>query len=286
MAVSLGVAKRSELQVPQPPTISLLTAAPIVPEDDLRWEQGYEFLQRGVGQQGTGVVNPDSDVMPKSTVPSDLTKELWHPFLVVAGLTDSAFEYNALDWELRVRDNLAVAESTLIEKEAWTNSTANGAAKIGGAGSGATDVDPGNSLSPGKAIAALVGQWANTSNGVRGYIHTSEQVLMLLEENWAVRREGNLWLTACDNVIIPGRGYVLDGPAGQPYGLTTSEWMYMTATPYVRLGPVEIIPPSYPGTLMQAMTRPSNDVTIYAARLASVSWDTLAPHLCVKVDKT
>lgn len=276
-------AKRVEQPYPQPPTISLLTGAPKINETDLRWANKYEWLQRGYGADGTGVCNADADVMPISTIAEG--KEQWAPFLVVAGLQDSAFDYNALDWTERVLNKLAVAESFLIEKEIWTNSTEQAPAKIGGSGCGATLLTSG-AVSPGVGLAILVGEWANVAQGIRGYIHTSEQALMLMEESWAVRREGNQWLTAADNVIIPGRGYVLDGPTGQSYGLLTQEYAYITATPYIRMGPIEIIPPSFPNTFMQAMDRSSNDVRIYAARLVSVAWDLSAPHYAVEIDKS
>lgn len=284
MTFGPGPAKRVELPLPQPPSVCLLTAAPNVVEVDLRWANAYEFLARGNGASGGGVVLPDSTAMTPGAVPG---KELWRPFLVYAGLTDSAFDYEALDWTERVTNNLLLTQSDLIEEEVWTNSTAQAPVNLGGAGSGAVDITgAATGMSPGKALAALVGEWANRYNGIRGYIHTSAQAITLMAEARGLHREGNVWLTADDQVIVLGRGYVLDGPAGQSYSLVGTEWAYITATPYVRLGPIEIIPPSFPGSFMQATHRDSNDVTIYAGRLASVSWDTSVPTLCVPINKT
>jgi len=61
-------------------------------------------------------------------------------------------------------------------------------------------------------------------SGNRGMIHIRPIAFHALVADSVVRREGNVWLSPMDNIVVPGRGYPGTGPAGQAVGAT--EWMY------------------------------------------------------------
>jgi hypothetical protein len=71
---------------------------------------------------------------------------------------------------------------------------------------------------------AVLEQTMGESSASRGMIHIRPIAFHALAATDVVRREGNVWLTPMDNIIVPGRGYPGTGPAGQAVGAT--EWMY------------------------------------------------------------
>lgn len=129
--------------------------------------------------------------------------------------------------------------------------------------------------------------------GFRYQIHVRPKVLDYIQVNANsnfVRRDGNMYLTPLDNIVVPGRGYPGTGPnfdtggnaAGQ-YGITgpglyagpgsaisaTSEWIYITPVVEIRLDEPFLIG----NNPEQGMRRDQNLMFVWAEQIAHAAFD-------------
>lgn len=257
-----------------PPRFGLVAAANVL-RDALRWEGGYIFQPEALS--GAGVQDPCDvvDFDPPER-PANVTGV---PFLVWAGDVCSAMGFEAADYQGRARRALEAQESEQIAHEFWvgTQNDASGWGNQQLADQASADVY-GESMLPVDALACLEQGLANEQGNRRGMIHCTPQVLSVWAANYFIRREGNLWLTPLDHIVVADAGYDGSGPDGQP-ATDGNIWAYATGLVTLRLSEVAVVP----GDFAQALDRAVNTVTYRAERLASPSWDGQA-HIAVSLD--
>ena len=113
-------------------------------------------------------------------------------------------------------------------------------------------------------------------------------MLTLLEASHAIRRVGNVWLTATDNIVVPGRGYSGASPSGALPD-ADQEWLYASAMVTVLRDSI-----SYPvpqaertaenpmGIPKQVVDRPVNDIMVIAERIVAVTYDSSCCQLAAQ----
>lgn len=131
--------------------------------------------------------------------------------------------------------------------------------------------------------------------GFRYQIHMRPKVLDYIQANASssnfARRDGNMYLTPMDNILVPGRGYPGTGPsfdtggnaAGQ-YGIpgpglyvpagastvtATTEWIYITPVVEIRTDEVFLIGDEP----AQGLRRDQNLYTVWAEQIAHAAFD-------------
>lgn len=265
-----------------PPKISLLTAADIVPLPidpetgltDRRWESGFRVWTEGCEVAYIYEICPPSDADPKS---SDGQGEevQYQPYVIYASDACSTFSASRDFWGRATR-KLILAESTKLERELW----------LGEAGGNPFLSDTpttlvsgvGGTLEPWQAIGILDQALGECSAG-RGMIHIRPFLLPFLQEHRAVRREGNIYLSPMDNIIVPGRGYPGTGPADEAIGVgpSPSEWMYAN-TGIVQIRHSEVIYTPRQADEGAQYVWTTNDRAVRAERISHVALD---PTCCV-----
>lgn len=280
-----------------PNRISLLTCATKVDEPDERWTAGYSFLPDGC---------PQGAIYPMCETPSS-TKNAYHtplnddgtativevqPFVVYTSYTTSTYSLkNSRDVERLYRkldEKLNILVPYYMEQQLWSDSAGLGNPKI--ADSSCTTIwDSLYPLNAGPAVAELEDALASCNVGGGGMIHMRPSIINYLAFSQMIRRVGNVWLTAMDTIVVPGRGYPGTGPEGQD-GIEF-DWMYTTPQVSYRLGPI-LHYPSVDGVvgdkdqlavLRAATTRGTNDITVYAERYVSATFDPTCCRFAVQV---
>ena len=263
-----------------PPSVSLLSSVSVETTTSGRWANGFQVAPEGCGDGGVLETHctPPGDLMsaPDAVPPVDYCS-----FAVYAADRCSTYGFNAREYEARATRKLLACESKLIEREIMLNELVICNTPI--AGPDAFDLTVGltNMPTPEIALATLEGALADETCGSRSVIHVSPFMLSRLAccDN-LIRREGNVWLTPTDNIVVPGRGYPVSGPAGQP-PTAADEWMYATGMIKILKGPIEVLPEGMP----EAVERSINEVTFYAIRQIAASWDTSCAHLALNVER-
>lgn len=211
------------------------------------------------------------------------------PILLWYAETCTTLGYRARDWVGRVRRGLTATESYQLAQEVWDGAIADAANLVNRwlAGDPAWSnrvTSVGSPLAADLCLGRIETALGKTLNGQRGMIHVTPQVLSWLYTAGTIRREGALWLTAMDNVVVSDAGYHTgNGPATASLGnpATSTQFMYATPMMRVRLGPVITFPESPDD--VAAVTRNTNDITVYAARHAIVEWNHCT-HLAAEVN--
>lgn len=283
-----------------PNRISLLTSATQVVESDERWTAGYSFLPEGCAP---GDIYPTCQVpsaekttwttpmVPGATIPEVRIVEVT-PFVVYTSYTTSTYSLkNSRDVDRlfqRLDERLAILTPYFMEQQLWHDSAGLGNPKI--ADPSATTIwDSIFPLQPGPAVAELEDVLASCNVGGNAAIHMRPSMLDYLVFSQMVRRVGNVWLTPMDTLVIPGRGYDGTGPNGED-GIDT-DWMFTTPQVSYRLGPIVHIPEfgatsteeAKLNVLRQATTRGTNDITVYAERYVSATFDPTCCRYAVQV---
>lgn len=251
-----------------PPRFGLLVAANVV-RDTIRWEQGYVFTPEACTGRG-GVFDPCGSTAfdAERGRPSDVTNT---PFGVWEADLCSVDSEAAEDGRARARRALEANESAHIASEFWLGTLSTAEAWDNQHLAAGGDVTAlGAALQPRRAMGVLEQGLATLQGNRRGMIHTTPDVLSRWAADSVVRRDGNLWLTPHDHIVVTDAGYPGSGPAGQAKAAAAT-WAYVTGLVTVRLGPVEVIPST--DDLPSAISHRINDATFYALRLASPSWD-------------
>ena len=262
-----------------PPRVSLLSAANIIPVSDSRWESGFDVEAEGCEVAYSYAVCPDEQADPKD---ADGYNVCWsyQPYVVYASDKASTFATARRDPYGRATRKLILAESTRLEAELWLGTSGGNPALAGWIDPVTTNpVEPTTitftgTQTPAEGLAALDQALGNCSSG-RGMIHVRPAVLPYLLEKMAVRREGNVYLSPMDNIVVPGRGYPGTGPAGQAVGAT--EWMFAnTGIVEVRHSEIILTPPQ--NDQASQYDRSVNDRIVRAERVTHVALD---PSCCV-----
>lgn len=275
-----------------PPRVSLLSSADVIAVEGKKWESGFVADLDGYGEVHTTEVC-DADDLEIDSAEGGVAS--FKPYGLYATNRSSTFGDDASITEFydKAQRKLIANESTVLESILWDGyaGTLNqnpylsdgGEEYVNEAGfnddcadlvavqtitSGATSVQD--------AFAVLEQQIGEASAN-RGMIHLRPMALHGLVEADVVRREGNIWLSPMDNIVVPGRGYPGTGPAGQAVGAT--EWMYghpgivqVRHSEIIRLGEADKASQYYRGW---------NDHEVIVQRLAHVLLDPYAPVFAI-----
>lgn len=257
-----------------PPRYGLLVAANVV-NDALRWEQGYTFSPEAC--TGGGVYDPCSeapgiDPEGRPAAVGNVPFGIWDADRCSTMGGDSADDRRA-----RARRALEANQSQHVASEFWTGALATAAAwgdnQRLAAGAGVPVASDGLNVT--RSFAELTQALADQQGNRRGMIHCTPQTLDLAAAAMVVRREGNLWLTATDHIVVADAGYPGTGPEGQVRA-DTDTWAFATGLVVVRLGEVVVLPDSDAEAVDLRSPRLSssiNSALYVASRLASPAWD-------------
>lgn len=255
------------------PRMGLLAAAAVTESQTAgtgRWGWGLEWRPELTDEASGAFGARELECITSSIpIPAQPTNEIAEGFMVYAvdtcGTMDDADLADPRDRRGRAERLLMATRSASVAKEFWsgaisaTYATANTWLKK----AGSTDVG-GASASPAKQLADLDQAIAtNLSNG-RGMIHCRVVVLDRLAQDMAIRREGNLWLTPFDNIVVADAGYDGTGPAA-------GEWMFATTMVEIYFGPVQMF-----DSPVATHVRTINDMHVWAQQDVIVLHE---PHL-------
>lgn len=272
-----------------PPNISLLTAANVITSDDGvqvqgrdRWLSGITYMAEGLGMAQV-IALSGATKTPITGCPDVVS---WLPFAILAGYKTGTFNLRTNDVRARATRALLAHESRLIEAQLWDNDSAiddDQPSIILGADTVGT-----GAVSLAKAIATMEQALADAGHsGSPMMFHMRPYLFDLLLNQSAIdiRREGNKYYTALDNIIVPGRGYKGTGPMDNindtPQAVGATEWMYATAPVEIRRGRIDVFPSDKENG--ETVDRVENNITAFAERAVLAGFDTTAPHLALEV---
>jgi len=223
-----------------PPTISLLSAAEIVPMDGDRWISGFDLINEGTETELPGgpsvfTVCPDEGTL--KSIGFSGVNEAYDPYVLYA--TDKCSTWPAKrEFYDRAQRKLLAGEAFLLEYQLWAGLLNNPFLADGAGTKNATATQTvALTATSAKEAMAVLEQTMSQASATRGMIHIRPQVLYPLLEAQVIRRVGNVYLSPLDNIVVPGRGYPGTGPAAEAVGAT--EWMYgHPGIVQVRRGPV------------------------------------------------
>ncbi len=265
-----------------PPRVSLLSSAEVVPMDgNERWYAGFDLINEGCGGTGIYLVCPPADADPKDFETYGANEE-YNPFVLYA--TDKCSTFPAgRDFYGRAERKLLAAEARMLEAQLWDGSLQSNNPFLSD-GAGAVNDGPVTTIpSPASGDSwdafALMDQQVAVE-GSRGMIHLRPQVLHQLLDHNVVRREGNVYLSPMDNIVVPGRGYPGTGPADEAVGAT--EWMYgHPGIVQIRRGPIIRVGE---GDLSSQVDRSVNDRLVVVERVVHVALDTSCGVYAIEFD--
>lgn len=272
-----------------PPRVSLLSAADIVPTQDAHWQNGFFAELDGYGEVNTFDVCPDEDATFDIAATDAVGS--FKPYVLYATHRKNTFQDKDNDetgsFYDKAQRKLLAGEAAALESILWDGypgfPTANPYLTDGAGGYApidlalpsadcveATSTDTiSNSVTAVDEAFAVLEQTFSQDSGTRGMIHLRPQALHALVKAQVVRREGNVWLSPLDNIVVPGRGYAGTGPGGEAVGAT--EWMYGHAgIVQVRLGPIVRLGE---GDFASQFIRGWNDRQVIVYRVAHVLLD-------------
>jgi hypothetical protein len=271
-----------------PPRVSLLTAADVLDNDTPRWEGGHAYFPETCDRASVDTVCPSEGQYGDVTSTPDQVEV--NPFFIYATDQSSTFNRKTRDFPGRASRNVLASEAYWLEHELMLNSLAlPGNPYILDPAVVKTTVTS-SAIAPWHALARVEQAAATDLPGERILIHVRPKILLELAGANLVRREGNVWLTPMDSIIVPGRGYPGTGPNGEAptWG---SEWIYATGRVQVRRGSIEIIPGQVEKTTEnpfgippQAINRQTNDIHVTAQRIVSVSFNPQCAVIAAEVD--
>lgn len=252
------------------PRVSLLSSAEIVPLVSERWAGGFDLITEGCEDTRVYAVCPEEGADPKEFTSSGGT-EPYSPYILYA--TDHCSTWPAeRQFYDRAQRKLEVGESTALEEQLWTGVVAGVTTNNPSLQSTAQVIT--NTVTLPHDALAILDQAIGECSATQGMIHIRPQTLTFLVQNGIVRREGNVYLSPMDNIVVPGRGYPGTGPAGQAVAAT--EWMYgHPGIVQVRRGPIIRLGEDDKPSQYQHVT---NDRLVIVERVAHVALD---PTCCV-----
>jgi hypothetical protein len=261
----------------KPPRYGLLTAAPVVNDDDLRTlYSGWGYQPEACANAGIGDIACAGNV-PTMDLPVSQPGEInGDPLWLWSGDECSTFGFEARDWEGRARRSLQATESFQLANELWDGAIATSATLANRFFSGNvawSDTVTGGPTAVATALASVEQGLAEVITGQQGMVHMTPQVLTHCLDAGVVFKDSGAWITANGHIVVADAGYSGDGP-GADAADATSQWIFGTSLLQVRLGPVELIPGSIDDArnLAASMDRQLNDIVVIAGRMAGVQW--------------
>lgn len=258
-------------------------------EED-RWGRGVSWQPETCGGGGISPANNSltaTDVAAR--VPSERTSQTFaDPFYVWATDEDTTQGHSARDWQARARRALEATQSAQIATELWA-----GAHTLEQLSAG--DVDAASpfladtsrvvdeQLAASRAIGVAEALALECAGGRRLMLHVPVAVLeaaMRGGPGYVARDSGGVLTTPMGSIVVADAGYPGTGPIGPDVENPTSpdnsvQWIYTSQLVQVRLGQVELLPGSLADArdLAQALNRGTNDLTVWAQRLALYQLD-------------
>lgn len=267
---------------PAPPRSSLLTAAEVITDSTVRWEGGYVTVPPMNSYFGTYVLSVCGDytnlASPRN---SDCEPILTDPFVIYSSEATSSFNRQKKDLYQSTLDNLLAIEPYYVESEFLFNSLGSNSPYL---------FNPANNFMP--ATTSSAGPFSvadgigfmdfgiqNTViEAMRPMIIVSRRMMAHLTKNLVVRREGNLWLSPSDHVVVPVAAFNGLGPNGQAPTLTT-EYIYAVTGVQIRRSEIVVIPErvdptdgnpfGYPAS---AVDRSNNNIAVTTQRLYGIAF--------------
>lgn len=185
------------------PRVSLVSSSQIIDIPGDRWWGGIEYLPLSAYAAGFLYENCESDEKDKAP---KLGSERSRPFAIVASDRCSTFGSAGIDFVARAKQKLSVLEPWWLERELWEGNIAGHPSFDG---SDSFNLGSGGSVV--EAFAEIDGTVASDHSDGRGMLHMGTQTFAQLFEYSFLRREGNVWFSPNDNVVVPGRGYPEEG---------------------------------------------------------------------------
>lgn len=257
----------------RPPKQGIIAAAPIIDDAEFRFA-GFRFLPERCADGGRLAIECEGDTsqMQLASNPAIVTGD---SMLVYTGDSCSTLGVLGIDLVDRATRHVSIVQSFQIAAELWDGSLNLDALSL--ADPAADDLSSG-AVSAIAAIGMVDWGIGRVTQGQQGMVHMTPQILAQLAlGNGPLRREGGLWLTPMDNIVVADAGYSGNGPDGQPAG--ASQWIYGTTMIYLRLGKIETIPE----TPAQAIDRSVNTIEYWGWRPAAWEWDECG-HVAAEVN--
>lgn len=273
----------------RPPVYGLLQAVPgLVDGGETRWAWGFNFEPETCAAGGAVNLDchGDTEQLTATARPPVVDGD---PFVVWSADRCSALGNlgtRSAEFAARALRSLQASQSFVVAHELWTGTIAKANALANEwLTSPASDVlsPTGVAMTPVGALACLEQGLGNCGMGRRGLIHVSPQLLTHLVADFAVRLQGDLWLTPTGNIVVADAGYDGSAPDNlEPTATGASQWAYATSMMRIRLSPPLTIPD---GTAISAesLNKLNNTVVVYAERLAGIEWDACC-HLAAEVN--
>lgn len=279
------MARRDPITAPPatPPRYSLLTAVGANGQTPGAepWERGVTWQSEACG--GGDVLAATVAVQPARDAGSRPPRVIASPFYVWAVDDASTTPISQRDWQGRARRRLEATQSFQIAREVWT-----GALTID------TETDPAernpyladttrvvdSAYEAERALGVAEALAMSESQGRRIMLHVPIAVLEAALRpggSYIARDTGGVLTTPMGNIVVVDAGY--PGTAPDAYeGGTTTQWIYTSPMLGVRLSAVETLPGSLADAagVAAALSRPANDLTVWAQRLALYQLDPCA----------
>lgn len=270
-----------------PPRVSLISSADAVTSpNDNHWESGFIAETDGCDTVSTFKVCPPESASKDITASGGSIS--YKPYVLYA--TDKCSTYGSEDRDFygRAQRKLLSGESAALERILWDGNPdelnlnpflSDGAGdynstSTSGLSSAAATQTIVTAVNDPELALAILEQAMSDCSSARGMIHLRPQALHQLITKRVVHREGNVWLSPLDNIVVPGRGYPGTGPTGQAVGAT--EWMYgHPGIVQIRRGEVVRVGENDKAS---QVNRGWNDREVIVERVAHVALD---PSCCV-----
>lgn len=281
---------RREPITPPPATqarYSLLVAAGANGQasDADRWGRGVTWTPEGCGAGGIFPANCQVNPSDPRVAPDRTGRVVADPFYVWTADECDSGGFEARDWQGRARRQLEATQSYQVARELWA-----GAATLAELADGNTDqaspflADASLVISTQMAAARAIGvaeaEAMRCSQGRRLMLHVPIAVLeaAMNDGGYIMRDTGGVLTTAMGNIVVADAGYPGTGPVGPGHDHTpdnTTQWIYATPLVQVRLGAIELLPATLNDarSWAEALDRGTNDVTVWAQRLALYQLD-------------
>lgn len=259
---------RQPVDAPQarPPKQGIVAAAPTIDDPSFRFGP-FAFLPERCADGGRLAIACEGDTGTMALAGGRTEQAAGEGFLVYTGDSCSTIGARGVDLVDRAERHILVVQSFQIAAELWGGSLNLDAKSLADPDADTLSAAGGGGMTPLDALAAVDWGLGRATQGQQGMVHMTPQVLDHLVSVGPLRREGGLWLTPMDNVVVADAGYPGDGPNGEPAGAT--QWIYGSTMVYLRLGAVDTVPDKE----SEAVDRAVNDVEWWAWRPAAWEWD-------------
>lgn len=252
-----------------PPRYGLIAAAAAPPSSEGdQWINGMTWLPEICSGGGAvSVCNPTN-----KTIDDGPDAMEYDPFAIWIG--DKCTTLSNTDKAARARRALANKESQLIASELWRGDIAQleGSPNAFLAGPD-TDILSASPVAIKDAFSGI-DQERSVCGAGRTMIHVTISLGDLLASLQLIRREGNLWLSPVDSIVVIDAGYDGSDPDGDVDGSGNTQYMYATPLVTVRRGEIDVLG----ANAVEGINRADNTWGAIAERAAAATYD----NCCVK----